>query len=483
MQPIQDDLLATSLGPLPAVRAIADAPSRIRASRAAAGRRTAVLDDDPTGSQTVHDIGVVTVLEADALAAELASPGICFVLTNTRSLPQAAAEQLTTAVAGMLADLEDRYGGRIDVISRSDSTLRGHAIAELGALDAVRRQRSARGYDAILLAPAYFEAGRFTAGDVHWARVGDSLVPVGETEFASDPTFGYVSSNLRDFVAEKSSGAIRPQDVRSIGLEDIRLGGPARVAEILLAATGGVIVVVNATCYEDLDVVVLGMLAAEAQGRTFLPRTGPSFVRSFAGLGHRAPLAPTDIWPDGHPGGHGLVVVGSHVGLTSRQLEVAQQAGDLADVELDVIRLMDPDQRDADVADAANRVIAALAHQDVVLSTSRTLARGVDADASLQIARTVSSAVVDVVRSARAAAPAWVLAKGGITSHDVAVRGLGMRRAEVVGQMLPGLVSLWRAVDAAPEIVGRPYVVFAGNVGDETTLAHVIQTLRAPAPC
>jgi uncharacterized protein YgbK (DUF1537 family) len=86
--------------------------------------------------------------------------------------------------------------------------------------------------------------------------------------------------------------------------------------------------------------------------------------------------------------------------------------------------------------------------------------------------------VVEVVRGARAAAPAWVIAKGGITSHDVAVGGLGIRRAEVLGQLLPGMVSVLRPVEAAPEAVGVPYVVFAGNVGDESTLATVIDVFR-----
>ena len=76
------------------------------------------------------------------------------------------------------------------------------------------------------------------------------------------------------------------------------------------------------------------------------------------------------------------------------------------------------------------------------------------------------------------ARPAWVVAKGGITSHDVAARGLGIRRATVLGQLFPGLVSVFRPVDAAPEAVGTPYVVFAGNVGDETTLASVIDWFR-----
>ena len=88
--------------------------------------------------------------------------------------------------------------------------------------------------------------------------------------------------------------------------------------------------------------------------------------------------------------------------------------------------------------------------------------------------RTVSTAVVEVVQAALAAHPAWVVAKGGITSHDVAVRGLGIRRAEVIGQLFPGMVSVFRPIEAAPEAVGTPYVVFAGNVGDDDTLADVV---------
>jgi uncharacterized protein YgbK (DUF1537 family) len=71
-----------------------------------------------------------------------------------------------------------------------------------------------------------------------------------------------------------------------------------------------------------------------------------------------------------------------------------------------------------------------------------------------------------------------VVAKGGITAHDVAVRGLGLRRAAVAGQLFPGLVSVLRPVEAVAEAVGLPYVVFAGNVGDEDSLAEVIEFMR-----
>jgi uncharacterized protein YgbK (DUF1537 family) len=434
-------------------------PLQVRAARArirAAGRRIAVLDDDPTGSQTVHDVAIVTALDDDALRL---SGDTTFFLTNTRSLPEAEAVELTERVARKLLEQDPE----VELISRSDSTLRGHVVAEVRAADRARREVVGSGYDGVLLVPAFFEAGRFTAGDVHWARMGDEIVPVGETEFAKDATFGYSASNLREFVAEKSGA----DDAISLSLDDIRIGGVERVASILRDVTDGRWVVVNALDYSDLEVVVLGL---QESGRSFLYRTGPSFVRALAGLEPKAPLTAEDVWPEGRPSGHGLVVVGSHVGLTSRQVAAAQERGGLHEIELDVNTL--------DVDDVGARVKEALAEKDVLVYTSRTLKRGEDADDSLAIARRVSTAVTEVVKAALEARPAWVIAKGGITSHDVAVRGLGIRRAEVLGQLLNGMVSVFRPLEADEGAIGVPYVVFAGNVGDEQTLADIVDRFR-----
>ena len=199
------------------------------------------------------------------------------------------------------------------------------------------------------------------------------------------------------------------------------------MAELLAGVTGGGFVVVNAVEYADLDVVVLGLLEAAAAGRSFLYRSGPSFVQSLAGWDPRDPLRASDPWPAGHPAGHGLVVVGSHVGLTSRQVAVTRDRGGLAEVELDVAAVADPARRDGHVAEATRLVVSALDHSDVLLVTSRELRRGRDATESLEISRRVSTAATEVVRGALPAKPAWVVAKGGITSHDVAVHGLGIR--------------------------------------------------------
>ena len=193
----------------------------------------------------------MTVLEEEAYGAALAGPaGTCFVLTNTRSMEEPAAAEINVLAAR----------GLRSVAGRRDSTLRGHVMAEVTALDSVRRETAGRGYDGVLFVPAFLEAGRLTAGDIHWARVGGRLVPVGETEFARDAAFGYSASDLRDFVAEKSGGTIGREDVGSIGLADIRLGGPQRVRELLAGVRDGSWAVVNATEYSDLDTVAAGVL-------------------------------------------------------------------------------------------------------------------------------------------------------------------------------------------------------------------------------
>lgn len=450
-----------------------DQRAAIRAWRAAHGRRLAVLDDDPTGSQSVHDMDVVTVTDAAEVASALAeASSAAFVLTNTRGMAEAAAVELTGAVAGNILSIDST----LDVVSRSDSTLRGHVLAEVTAIDAQLVARTGRHYDGVLLAPAFFEAGRFTEDDIHYATITGEPVPVGETEFARDATFGYAASNLREFVQEKSRGEIPADAVLSVSLETIRRG-PRAVRDVLLEAHDLAFVIINARDYDDYEVVVLGVQQAIDAGRTFLFRSGPSFVRSLAGLEPRGPLTPADF-----PGllgttAHGLVVVGSHVSQTSRQVAVARESGGLIEFEVDVADLL-RDKAGSHMT-TVHAIRAALKTADVLIYTSRDLVTGDDADSSLAISLRVSAAVSAIVAGALEAGPAWVVAKGGITSHDVAVNGLGMRRARVLGQLIPGMISVFDPIVAAPRAVGIPYVVFAGNVGDDGTLAHVIGILHS----
>ena len=445
-------------------------------------RTLLVLDDDPTGSQCVHDVDVVLEIDPAPVLEVVRNPGrTCFVLTNSRARPEAEAVALNTGlVTAVLGALAAEGRALPHLVSRSDSTLRGHVIAEPTALaDALAAQGVA--VDGFLFAPAMIEAGRYTQDDVHYAVLQGRPVPVGETDFAADATFGYTSSDLKDFLVERSGGALERDAILSVGLGDIRDGGVEAVAGILRRARDRAWVVVNATGYADLETVAAALAVLEAEGRTFGTRGGPSFLRPLAGLTDSRGLGPDDLEVGPRRLPHGLVAVGSHVGLTNRQLAELRARRDLHEVELRVPALLDDEARGVHVDHAVAQIVEALASTDVVLWTSRELVRTEDPDESLAIARSVSDAVVEVVHRVARHRPAWVVAKGGITSHEVAHRALGIRRATVAGQFFPGQISLFQPDDAPESTRGGPYVVFPGNVGTESALADVVGVLDAAA--
>lgn len=452
------------------------ATHRIREQVAAQGTVVVVLDDDPTGSQAVHDVPILTCWDEDSLDWALGhGTAMVFILTNTRSLPPTAVEPLLRQVVEAVDRAAQRAGRPYVVACRGDSTLRGHFPLETDVVSGVLAEIGQH-VDGVLLVPAYVEAGRVTVDGVQYAQVSGQHVPVSETDYARDATFGFRSSHLDEYVEERTGGRIAAVDVVGIRLTDLREGGPAAVAELLCRVRDGGVAVCDALTREDLDTLVLGLLEAEGQGRRFVYRAGPSFVAARVGMEGAEPVRPAAP-PVGR---HGLVVVGSHVELTGRQLEGVRQLGDVRTVELDVPGLLDPTARDARVEDAARQVVDALAGSDVLLVTSRQRVDGADPQASLAIARLVSQALVDVVQRVRERTRlGWVIAKGGITSHDVAVGGLGIRRAVVAGQLFPGMTSVWITVDDDEDGASRmPYVVFAGNVGDDGSMAEAVRLLR-----
>ena len=459
----------------PPVRGGAPARTEIRERTAASGRVVLVLDDDPTGSQAVHNVPLLTAWDDDSLdwAFGLGTPTI-FVLTNTRSLGPADVDALLREVLGAVESAAERANRPYIIACRGDSTLRGHFPLETDVVSEVLAAHR-RPIDGVLLVPAYPEAGRVTVGGVQYARAGETFFPVAATDYARDATFGYRSSRLSDYVEERTAGRILASSVVTISLTDLRVGGVGRVAELLLGLHSGAVAAADAATREDLDTLVLGVLDAEAAGARLVYRAGPSFIAARVGIEPQEPVRPSASAQ------HGLVVVGSHVELTGRQVARLLEVPGVTPVTLNVPELLDPKGRETSIDAAVDRVVSALAKSDVVLMTSRQRVVAASADGSLAIARLVSDAVVDIVRQVRARAElGWVIAKGGITAHDVAARGLGIRGAIVVGQLFAGMTSVWvPAVCAGEELPSNmPYIVFAGNVGDDDSMAQAVSVLR-----
>jgi len=292
-----------------------------------------VLDDDPTGSQTVHSCLLLLKWDVDTLVQGLQDDSpIMFVLTNTRALSPEQAESVTREVCQNLQVAIPQAGvEEFLVVSRSDSTLRGHYPIETDAIAAELGP-----FDAHFMVPAFFEGGRITRDSVHYVVQDGTPVPAHETEFAKDSVFGYSTAYLPDYVAEKTAGHIPAEQVERFTLERLRSG----VSEDLMSLQGNVCVAVDGETQADLNAFAQAVLAAAAQGKRFLFRSAASLLTALAALPPQ-PIAAADMAQyvkDHHPG---AILVGSHVKKTTQQLGVLLKQPDIVGVEVDVTQMQD----------------------------------------------------------------------------------------------------------------------------------------------
>ncbi len=436
---------------------------RVRSSEQA----IVVLDDDPTGTQTVYDTPVLTEWSEKSVAAEFeGGVPLFYILTNSRSMSAEEAARVNREVAASLLAAKEATGRGYTVISRSDSTLRGHYPVETDVLAEELGETEA----VCLLIPFFLEGGRWTIDDTHYVVEGDRWTLASETPFAKDAVFGFEHSHLPSWVEEKTVGKHSADAVGTLDLATIRQG-PDAVAERLLAFPSGSVGIVNALTMRDIEVVVAAILDAEVQGKRFLYRTAASFVRARAGLAEKSLLAGDELVSSGGEVG-GLVVVGSYVPKTTKQLDVLLEANVLSSLEIDVAALLAGERPEALFAELNERLGKG---ESCVVYTSRNLIAGSSDTENLGIGQAVTKTLVDLVKQLPQA-PRYLVAKGGITSSDLATKALGMRRALVKGQILPG-IPVWEP-DENTLFPGLPFVVFPGNVGSDTALLDAIRKLN-----
>ncbi|TDT14895.1 uncharacterized protein YgbK (DUF1537 family) [Ilumatobacter fluminis] len=425
-----------------------------------------VVDDDPTGTQTTAGASIVTSTDADDIEWLVQQQtDLNFVLTNSRAMNVTNARDVNRQIGRLAADAAARHRRPLDLVSRCDSTLRGHFPTEPVALAEGANRPNA----VIVFVPFFFEAGRITVDGVHYVVDAGRLIPVADTAFARDAAFGYNTSELTRWVSEKFHNAVQPDDVVRCTLRTIRVGGPSGVADVLQGCPDGSVVVVDSADYRDARVVIAGLRRAQASSDRYVLRTAASALPGLAGLEPAAPVLP----PRAANNHGGLVVVGSHVPLTTRQLDKLTATRRTTHLEIDAAELVQGASTAAStVAERAVKLIAQ--GRSVTVSTSRTRLDGRDpvATASLVadgVCRSVDS-IVDRIR------PSYVVTKGGITSHRLATEVLGIRRGRVHGPIVPG-VPVWVS-DVGARWPGLTTVVFPGNVGGDDTLAEVVQLLE-----
>ncbi len=430
-----------------------------------------VLDDDPTGSQTVHSCLLLTKWDVSTLKLGLldAAP-IFFILTNTRAMTPLQAAEITREVCQNLKIALAETGVEdFVVVSRSDSTLRGHYPVET---DVIAEELG--GFDAHFLVPAFFEGGRFTRDSIHYLVVNGVPTPVHETEFARDSVFGYSYSYLPDYVAEKTKGQIPSDRVTRFLLADLRQGIQPQLKKL----SGNQCCVVDGETQADLDIFARDILAVAATGKKFLFRSAASLLTSLADLPPQ-PVAVDRIFEYVRNGKPGAIIVGSHVQKTTEQLENLLQESGIVGVEINVSNLLADSPIKGE--DLLAEILAKVAeiHQagnTPVIYTSRQELSFSDTETRLKFGAAVSRLLMAVVQGLPPEI-GFLISKGGITSNDVLSTGLNLTTARIVGQILAGCSIVLTPKDH-PKFPNLPVVLFPGNVGDAKGLATVYQRLN-----
>lgn len=433
-----------------------------------------VLDDDPTGSQTVHSCLLLMQWDVETLRFGLTDDSpIVFILTNTRALTPEEAQQVTLEVCQNLKQaIAAENIENFLVVSRSDSTLRGHYPIET---DAIASELGP--FDAHFLIPAFFEGGRITRDSIHYLMIDGTPTPVHETEFAKDSVFGYSHSYLPDYVAQKTQGQISSDRVQRFLLEDIREGSFDRLMTLSNNQCG----VVDAEHQVDLDWFAGDLLRASSHSKRFLLRSAASILTSLAQLPSQPVMAEhmNQYVREGKPG---IILVGSHVQKTTEQLSQLLEEPEISGIEVDVSHLLknDPNSQE-DLIESISSQVQDIHSQGTtpVIYTSRQELTFPTIQARLDFGKQVSHVLMSVVQNLPEDI-GYLISKGGITSNDVLSHGLALRSARLLGQILAGC-SLVRTPIDHPRFPNLPVVLFPGNVGDRHGLATVYQRLNQPS--
>lgn len=438
-----------------------------------------VLDDDPTGIQTVHSVPIYTSWNLSVLKEIVKDKHkVIYILTNSRALTSIKTQSLHKRLVKDLRQVAAEEGIKFLLISRSDSTLRGHYPLETSVI--YNELKKEGEIDGEIIIPFFLEGGRFTFSDIHYIKERDILVPVGQTEFARDAVFGYKASNLKEWIEEKTEGQFSVNQVTSIPLKMLRQQDIKGILDILLEIKNFNKIIINAVDYTDLKIFLVALSKSINRGKKFLFRTAASFVQVIGGINPKPLLRKKTLYPKGKPSTPGLIFIGSYVQKTTQQMKKLAELSNLKWVEWDVGQVRTQKTLSAEIDRVKFEVKKGFnLGKDVCVYTSREYYKkdfqNKNSDKYLIFSSRISEGLTKVIKDLTIK-PSFLVAKGGITSSDIGVKGLNVKRAMAMGQIQPG-IPVWK-LGSESRFPGLPYIIFPGNVGKDDTLKRVIEILR-----
>jgi uncharacterized protein YgbK (DUF1537 family) len=441
-------------------------------------KKIIVLDDDPTGVQTVHDISVYTDWDVESIKKGFdENNNMFFILTNSRGLTSDETKKLHEKITENIIKVSDHTGKDFMIISRSDSTLRGHYPLETEVLKSVIEKNTSKHIDGEIIIPFFMEGGRYTIDDIHYVQEGNDLVPAGHTEFAKDKTFGYKASHLGEWCEEKSRGKFKKEDTVYISIEEIRSLDIDEIVNKLEGVTNFNKIIVNAVDYVDVKIFSIALIKALLKGKNFLIRSAAAITKVLGNVPDKELLSHNELIRTENNNG-GIIIVGSHVQKTTLQLEELKTSkNEIYFVEFNQHRVLEENGLEDEVQKIVNITNDKIESGITVAIYTRRERFDLDTDdkeEQLKISIKISDAVTSIV-SKLSVRPNFIIAKGGITSSDIGTKALQVKKATVMGQIMPG-IPVWMTGEES-KFPGLPYIIFPGNVGTKDTLKDAVEVL------
>ncbi|KGF85659.1 four-carbon acid sugar kinase family protein [Prochlorococcus marinus] len=435
-----------------------------------------VIDDDPTGSQTVHDCLLLLKWDCSTLAKGFESKSnLFFILANTRSLSENDAKLTIEEICKNLKTVitSQAYEEEIIFISRGDSTLRGHNYLEPSALNSCLGP-----FDATFHIPAFIEGKRFTINGSHFV----DKTPISQTIFATDKIFGYETSNVKNLLFQQSKSQINFEDIQNILLSDIEMLNDEEnniVFKTLKNLKNNKHVVVDVENYFQLKKFSL-VIKKLIKQKKFLFRTAASFISSISEK-KSVPKVETffsnlRIRNKEKSSLPGLIIVGSYVELSTLQLNNLLEISNCNPIELDVFEFFKITSSETNHKQRnlfKNKFLKEIRFsfekgKTPVLFTSRKF-MSLDYSEQLNFYNSLSCFISELVADLKYEI-GYLISKGGITTNTILSNGLNADYVYLEGQILTGISVVTYNLENGEKL---PIVTHPGNIGTKDSLVNI----------
>ena len=432
-----------------------------------------ILDDDPTGIQTIHGCLLLTCWNPVALEKAFRDNlPFFYILTNSRAYAPPKVKKIIAQITKNILTVNQFFDYRIAFISRSDSTLRGHFPLEINTILQYWEPNFHLKIDAIFMIPAFFEGNRITYNNTHFIRSNTGDIPTHQTEFAKDSIFGYASSYLPTYIEDKTKRHIKAGQIRYISISMLKPERKKNLSAFLANLQNRQMVIVNATNYEQLNSFSEAVLAMMKMGKNFLFQSAASLVKSLTKNPDQPLLSHQMISKKGP----GLFIIGSYVNQTTQQLQMLLDNTSVFPLEISVNKIMIQKNYQDYLLIIRQKIIQTMqANKTPVVFTTRKEIFPSSKKERILLGQKISIFLSELVKKLPVQ-PSYLVAKGGITSHQILSEGLQVKESRVLGQILPGIPVI--SLPHTHQYSNLPFIIFPGNVGDKNALVDIFRKLN-----